>query len=407
VTTYQQGTPWAHVIDQETLREVPTDPGALAAWVAAARATAAPAGPAAKRRYHTELGVAARLAGDLDLAEQQLTRALELASTESPTAALRARIRLAHVQQWRGRHADAARELAACVADAVAPPDRGLAHQHAGWCAYDAGDVDRAAAHFQAALRSRVGHGADAALVESSRTALDAADACRTAIAMAEQLDRLVVGAHHRTRDTLRALHLVTERPPHFGTLVELRGLLLAGVAPDPVIAGLFRYHPGTDAAIAELVATGWLARTEGGVTATPRATAVLDAQMTAAEIALYEVWGAPDELLARVEDVARCAVGTSEGPVFDALATVDVGGGPALRLFERLNALRQHRADAHAAAWQAAGLTATSAAALPLTDPVRRDVETTTNRIASRPYRRLSTVDRTGLVAALRQLPV
>lgn len=288
----------------------------------------------------------------------------------------------------------------------IAPADRASAHQHAGARAFADGDFDRAATHFQAALGLRVFYGADQPLVEASRHALDSADACRTAVATAAELDRLVPRAHHRIRDTLRDLHLLPERPPHFGVVIELRSLLLTGPVQNTVTAGLFRYHPEIDQAIKDLVAEGWLDTTDDGVTATPRCTAVLDALLTAAEIALGEAWGRPDETLAAVDDVVRGAAGTSEGPVFDALAAVDTGGGPALRLFERCNALRHHRADAHAAAWCAVGLTATSVASVPEADPVRRDVETTTNRIASRPYRRLSTVDRAALVLALRRLP-
>ncbi|HVV25408.1 MAG TPA: hypothetical protein VHF06_38620 [Pseudonocardiaceae bacterium] len=406
MTVFLPGTERAHVIDEESLRDVPTDPAALAAWIERTSAADVPADPAAERRYHTDLGVAARLAGDLGTAERELRRAVELAKAESPNTALRARIRLAHVWQLQGCHAEAAAEFDACLAEAVAPADRGVAHQHAGRCAYEVGDMDTAAAHFQASLGLRVFYGADAELIESSRLALDAADACRTAISAAAELDRLVPGAHHRIRDTLRALNLLPERPPHFGVLVELRGPLLMGPVPDAVVAGLFRYDPQIDTGIAELVDEGWLERTDAGIEATAHCTAVLDVLLTAAEITLTEAWGRPEEQLAKVADVVAGAVGTSEGPVFDALATVDTGGGPALQLFERCNALRHHRADAHAFAWQAAGLTATSVADLPITDPVRRDVEATTNRIASRPYRRLSSVDRAALVTVLRRLP-
>jgi hypothetical protein len=297
-------------------------------------------------------------------------------------------------------------EPPAGIEQIVAPAERASAHQSAGERAYDSGDFDRAATHFESALGLRVFYGADESLIEASRAALDAADACRTAIMVAAELDRLVPAAHHRIRDTLRALHLLPERPPHFGVLIELRDLLLVGTAPDTVITGLFRYHAEIDDAVAELDPEGWLERVADGVVATPRCTAVLDVLRTAAEIALTEAWGRPEEQLARVDEVVRGAVGTSEGPVFDALAAVDTGGGPVLRLFERCNALRHHRADAHAAAWHAFGLTATSVASVPKADPVRRDVETTTNRIASRPYRCLSTVDRAALVTALRRLP-
>jgi tetratricopeptide (TPR) repeat protein len=407
-TTYLAGTTREHVIDAETLREVPTRPAELAAWVERQRHADMPADPVAERLQRTELGVAARLAGELDLAERQLRRAAELAAAESPAVALRARLRLAHVHQWQGRFAQAGAEFAECGTAAATPADRALTHQHAGKCAYDAGDFDQAAGHFQAALRLRLASGAEPSQAESSRLALDAADACRTAIVVATELDRLVPGGHRRIRDELRAGNWLPDRPPHFGVLVELRGPLLAGPVPLDVVAGLFRYYEQhIDAAVDELVAAGWLLRSANTLTATPNTVAVLDTLMAAAERALDLAWGWPADLLARLVAAVDGAIGTSEGPVFDALATVDPQSTAAVRLFERCNALRHHRADAHAAAWRAVGLTATSVAEVAATDPIRLAVETATNRTASRAFRPLSTVERAELGALLRTLPV
>ncbi|HEY0807368.1 MAG TPA: hypothetical protein VGD84_20045 [Pseudonocardiaceae bacterium] len=189
--------------------------------------------------------------------------------------------------------------------------------------------------------------------------------------------------------------------------LVELRGPLSDGPVSLQVVAGLFRYAEHIVDAVDDLVAAGWLRRSANAVVATANTQAVLDALRGAAGRALDEAWGLPLELLARMETVVRAAVGTSIGPVFDALAAVDPPAGPAVKLFERCNALRHHRADAHAAAWLAVGLTATSVAQVPTTDPVRQDVETRTNRIASRAFRPLSTVERSELCAMLRRLPV
>ncbi len=403
---YLVGTAREHVIDPETLRELPTRPGELATWLTTARTVGVPTDLVAQRRHRTEIGVAARMAGQLELAEQELTVAARLAALESPAIALRARIRLAHVWQWQGRYAEASAELDACCADAATPVDRAFAHQHAGKCAYDSGDPDRAAAHFQAALRLRAAAGAEPSAVRSSRLALDAADACRTAIAAAAELDRLVPAAHRKIRDLLFDGDRLPQRPPHFGALVELRGLLLAGPVPLSVVAGLFRYEPRIDDTVGDLVAEGWLVRSAHAIAATPRSLAVLYAFMSAAGTALVELWGWPEDELARVDAVVRRAIGTSTGPVFDSLATVDTDGAPALRLFERCTALRHHRADAHATVWRAVGLTATSVATVPLTDPMRRDVETATNRIAARAYRPLSTVERAELLALLRRLP-
>lgn len=406
-TAYLAGTAREHVIDPETLREVPTHPTALVEWVAEASRTQAPADPVVERRFRTELGVAARMAGELALAERHLSRAVELAATESPAIALRARLRLAHVRHWQGRYTEASAEFIRCVTSAATPSDRAFAHQHAGKCAYDAGDFDRAAAHFQAALRLRVASGTEPMLTESSRVALDAADACRTAVAIAAELDRLVPGGHRRIRDELKRGGTLPHRPPHFGVLVELRGPLAAGPVSLHVVAGLFRYAEHIADAVEDLIADGWLKRSANALTATPATVEILDTMRAAAGRALDEVWDAPLDLLARMTAVVRGAIGTSAGPVFDALAAVDPPAGPAVRLFERCNALRHHRADAHAAAWQAIGLTATSVAAVPMSDPVRQDVETMTNRIASRAYRPLSTVDRSGLCSLLHRLPV
>jgi hypothetical protein len=357
----------------------------------------APTDPVAERRHRTDIGIAARLAGELALADRELTRAAGLAAKESPAVALRARLRLAHVHHWLGRYTEAGAEFDRCVADSATAADRALAHQHAGRCAYDAGEFDRAAGHFQAAVALHA--------TEESRAALTAADACRTAVVVAEELDRLVPGGHCRIRDVLRAGH--TTRPRHFGVLVELRGPLLAGPVSLGLVPGLFRYAPGIDTVIGELVADGWLVRSANALAATRRTTEVLDVLMAAAGRALDPVWGRPVDLLGRVSAVVAGAVGTSEGPVFDALATVDPPGSPAVRLFERCNALRHHRADAHAAAWHAVGRTATSVADVPRADPIRRGVETATNRIASRAFRPLSTVDRAELCALLLRLPV
>jgi tetratricopeptide (TPR) repeat protein len=403
---YLAGTAREYAIDPETLRDVSTRPAELAAWLAATRAAPMPAGRAGQRRHRTDLGVAARLLGELTLAERELTAAARLAATESPAVALRARIRLANVWHWQGRYAEATTELEACVAAAATPADRAFAHQHAGRCAYDAGDVDRAAAHFQAALRLPLASGAEPALVESARLALDAADACRAGIAVAAELDRLVPAAHRRIADLLSAWGLPVDRPARFGVLVELHTLLLTGPVPLPVVAALFCYEPGIDGIVARLVADGWLVTSAHAIAATPRCRATLHVFLAAAATACERLWGRPDDELARLDEVVRAAVGTSTGPVFDELATVDVPGPPAVRLFERCIALRHHRADGHASAWRSAGIEPAAVAGLPADDPVRQQVATATNRVAARPYRPLSTVDRAELVGLLRRLP-
>jgi hypothetical protein len=73
--------------------------------------------------------------------------------------------------------------------------------------------------------------------------------------------------------------------------------------------------------------------------------------------------------------------------------------------LHHRLSVLRYHRADAHAAAWQAAGLTAEAMIQLP-EDPMRTAIEAEMNRRAGVPYAALSVDERVALLAGLAALP-
>ncbi|MFI7709259.1 hypothetical protein [Nonomuraea sp. NPDC049480] len=66
----------------------------------------------------------------------------------------------------------------------------------------------------------------------------------------------------------------------------------------------------------------------------------------------------------------------------------------PGLLLFNRLAVLRYHRADAHAAAWQAAGLSAAEIAGLE-DGPVRAGIEADTNLRAGAAYAQLSAAER------------
>lgn len=113
---------------------------------------------------------------------------------------------------------------------------------HAGKRAYDLGDWTTAVTHFREALRLREAL-AGTELVESTRLALDAADACATASAVAVELHRLVPGGHDALRP--EAAPLVALAQPHVGLLVNSRNLLLAGPAPQPAVHAIHRYYPG------------------------------------------------------------------------------------------------------------------------------------------------------------------
>lgn len=94
-------------------------------------------------------------------------------------------------------------------------------------------------------------------------------------------------------------------------------------------------------------------------------------------------------------------------GPAFRAMAPVyePDDASPAMRLASRLGALRHHRADAHRAAWAAAGLTATQMQELPA-GPARDAIEAETNRLDEPIHHVLSPDERLELLAGLGALP-
>jgi hypothetical protein len=84
-------------------------------------------------------------------------------------------------------------------------------------------------------------------------------------------------------------------------------------------------------------------------------------------------------------------------------------GTPPGVLLLNRLSTMRYHRADAHAAAWQAAGLTAAEIQAMPWGTSwtmQRQKIEDDTNENAAPPYAVLTVHERLCLLADLAALP-
>ncbi|MGH3741852.1 MAG: hypothetical protein ACRDT1_11025, partial [Micromonosporaceae bacterium] len=111
---------------------------------------------------------------------------------------------------------------------------------------------------------------------------------------------------------------------------------------------------------------------------------------------------------LAELVDRVLVAGQTTGGPAFRAMAPVyePPDATPALSLTTRLGALRHHRADAHRAAWAAAGLTLEQLRALPPDSPRRRAIEDETNRLDEPIYGALSAFERDEFLAGLGALP-
>jgi len=113
------------------------------------------------------------------------------------------------------------------------------------------------------------------------------------------------------------------------------------------------------------------------------------------------------NRLLARV--LAEAAA--TGGPAWAVQAPPhEPDGTPApVLLLNRLSTLRYHRADAHAAAWQEAGLTAAEMVAMSegsAWTPQRRAVEDETNQRAAPPFAVLTPDERLAMLADLAALP-
>jgi hypothetical protein len=115
----------------------------------------------------------------------------------------------------------------------------------------------------------------------------------------------------------------------------------------------------------------------------------------------------------ARLNELAQAALASvTAGPSLSAMAPPHYPTGTPIEavLVNNLGTLRYHRADAHAAAWQAQGLTADQIKALPLdaadAGDGRTHIELETNRGAAAAWTVLTEAERLELLAGLGALP-
>ncbi|MEV0153542.1 hypothetical protein AB0H57_07345 [Micromonospora sp. NPDC050686] len=211
--------------------------------------------------------------------------------------------------------------------------------------------------------------------------------------------------------------------PAATGLLVEFRTRLAApgGVIDGSGFAAVTRYrNPAvTRRNLDKHVAHGTVVRRpDGGFTATERGADFLaEIYQVHAEVT-EELWAGHDDRVARLVEAAGRLLAyallradepdAEPAPAFAAMAPPyePEGLAPGVQLLNRLGALRYHRADAHAAAWTAAGHTVTSVAELPLGLPERRAIEQETDRRAAGPYTALTAQERLEVLADLAALP-
>lgn len=242
-------------------------------------------------------------------------------------------------------------------------------------------------------------------------TALD--DPIAFAALVAPVIDRAAIGVHMAV-PTERIGELRSKYGiERLGYLIELRQPVLAGV---PVgldgLAAIVRYPPPgfIDDEIARQLDAGTLEREGDHLIGTERGRAVVTDVIALQDDVVSELWAwrassfeRLDEIVVKAIDAAR----SSGGAAFSVQtsAPVPLGRSAAFRLWSDLWPLRYHRADAHAAAWAAEGLTAHEVAELPPGEQ-RDQIEAETNRLAAPPWVGLSPAERLELLAGLGALP-
>lgn len=228
-------------------------------------------------------------------------------------------------------------------------------------------------------------------------------------------IDRVYVGARSSGRDRVLDVYAAHELKPGFESSFYFG--LLARPMPADGFAAATSYLSGD--MTAELEQGIAVVDGDGTWRLTDRGREVSLAVQQAIGDAAAERWspGPPlDAMLPGLAALPRLAdlvgrlldAGTATGgPAFRAMAPVHepAGASPAVRLTSRLGALRHHRADAHRAAWQAAGLTVRQIRELPA-GPERRAIDEETDRRDEPIYEVLDQDEKVELLAGLGALP-
>jgi hypothetical protein len=193
----------------------------------------------------------------------------------------------------------------------------------------------------------------------------------------------------------------------------QLRTALLARPVTRQGLAAVYRYRDPADVQrdLDALRAAGLIEQAgDDAIQASERGRMMLTQMYNVSAGVADELWAERNSTLGKLGDLAGRLVqaGLTTGGV--AYATMAPPYEPpdastGLLLHSRLSVLRYHRQDAHAAAWQAAGLTSTTISQLP-PGTEREAIEAETNCRDAAPYASLTPDERLALLAGLAALP-
>ncbi|WP_125640836.1 hypothetical protein [Nonomuraea sp. WAC 01424] len=223
--------------------------------------------------------------------------------------------------------------------------------------------------------------------------------------AVAPVIDAAHVNVHAAARGAVLDLAGRTGLTP--GLLDDLRYVLPLRPVTPAALAAVHRYGDVTEIVETHLREGALVRDADGTLRPTPKGLAFIDALYALHAEAAGRVWAGHDVtgLAASVGAVLDRAVRVPGGALEVMAPPYEPVAAPAgLLLFNRLAALRHHRADAHAESWRAADLAA--AGIIGLKDPSRRAaIEADTNRRAAEPYRAMADGDRQALYDGLLRL--
>ncbi|MGA5764599.1 hypothetical protein [Nonomuraea bangladeshensis] len=219
------------------------------------------------------------------------------------------------------------------------------------------------------------------------------------AAAIAPIIDAAHVNVHATARRAATELAETSGVTP--GLLPDLRFVLPLRPLTRAGLAVIHRYHDpaALEDAVLEHLREGTLADGDDGLRLTARGRAYVHGLYEVHAAATARAWPGDLRVLAELAGrVLEHAERVPRGALELVAPPYEPGGAsPGVLLFNRLAALRYHRADAHAAAWEAAGLSAAEIVGL-RDGPVRTAVEAATNLRAGRPYAALSAAERDAL---------
>jgi len=193
----------------------------------------------------------------------------------------------------------------------------------------------------------------------------------------------------------------------------QLRTALAARSVSAAGLAAVYRYRDADQLRrnLDTLASAGFIElASDGTILATETGRALLAVMYESSAQAAAELWSGHRETVADLNELAGrlvVAAAASDGNAYAAVAPPyePPDASPELLLHHRVAVLRYHRADAHAAAWQAAGHTVDTIRGM-VDGPERERIEAETNRRAGLPYETLSAAERSRLVSGLTGLP-